>query len=169
MIVGRMTQFLTKAQGMLKNIELTIIKIVRNFIWDDAHFPLISLKQLYQPKEMRGINLLNIKARNKAIEITWVKAYLNLSSTCPAWVYIMDLLINDLKLNNNETNISNPFLTSWDPPTKGPRANTLPLEIRLLLKTTQQFNISFALIKISKRLKRNSPPGCHILDSGPII
>jgi hypothetical protein len=32
MIIGRMTQFLTKAQGMLKLIETAITKLIRSFM-----------------------------------------------------------------------------------------------------------------------------------------
>ncbi|KAG2064709.1 hypothetical protein BDR04DRAFT_953741, partial [Suillus decipiens] len=55
MFVGRMTQFLTKAQGMPKNIEAALTKMIQNFIWDDKHSPPISLEQLQRPKEDGGI------------------------------------------------------------------------------------------------------------------
>ncbi|KAG2050450.1 hypothetical protein BDR06DRAFT_843239, partial [Suillus hirtellus] len=70
MVVGGMTQFLAKAQGMPKHIEAALVKTTRNFIWNDARSPPINLEQLYQPREAGGINLLDIKSRNEAIEIT---------------------------------------------------------------------------------------------------
>ncbi|KAJ8587400.1 hypothetical protein M405DRAFT_852875 [Rhizopogon salebrosus TDB-379] len=36
MIVGGMTQFLTKAQGMPTHVENSLTKSIRNFIWDNA-------------------------------------------------------------------------------------------------------------------------------------
>ncbi|KAG2748706.1 hypothetical protein P692DRAFT_20709402, partial [Suillus brevipes Sb2] len=51
MFVGGMTQFLTKAQGMPKNIEAALTKMIRNFIWDDKRSPPISLEQLQRPKK----------------------------------------------------------------------------------------------------------------------
>ncbi|KAG2336852.1 hypothetical protein BDR05DRAFT_978681 [Suillus weaverae] len=51
MIVGGITQFLTKAQGMPRNIESALIKTIRNFIWDDTKSPPINLEQLYRTKE----------------------------------------------------------------------------------------------------------------------
>jgi hypothetical protein len=64
-----MTQFLTKAQGMPKNIKQAITKIIRNCIWNEAKSSPISLEQVYQPQEEGGINLLGIKSRNEAEEI----------------------------------------------------------------------------------------------------
>ncbi|KIK36516.1 hypothetical protein CY34DRAFT_94245 [Suillus luteus UH-Slu-Lm8-n1] len=46
MIVGGMTQFLTKAQGMPKNIETALTKIIWGFIWDNVRTPPINLEQL---------------------------------------------------------------------------------------------------------------------------
>ncbi|KAG2063307.1 hypothetical protein BDR04DRAFT_947200, partial [Suillus decipiens] len=70
MIVGGMTQFLTKAQGMPKQIETAITKKIRAFIWEGrSTFP-ISLARLERPIEEGGISLLNISARNDVIEIT---------------------------------------------------------------------------------------------------
>lgn len=79
MIIGGMTQFFTKAQDMAKHIKMELIKTTRNFIWNDICSPPINIEQLYQPKEKGRIDLLDLKSRNKAIEITWVKVYLNLS------------------------------------------------------------------------------------------
>jgi hypothetical protein len=39
MVIGGMTQFLTKAQGMPTNTTLTLIKTIRNFIWDGKKPP----------------------------------------------------------------------------------------------------------------------------------
>ena len=58
--IGGLTQFLTKAQGMLKRIEDVLTKISRDFIWQDSANPRIALKTLYQPVEDGGLNLLDI-------------------------------------------------------------------------------------------------------------
>ncbi|KDQ63431.1 hypothetical protein JAAARDRAFT_120510, partial [Jaapia argillacea MUCL 33604] len=40
MVVGGMTQYLTKVQGMPKNVEKAIIKMIRIFMWGDHYMPL---------------------------------------------------------------------------------------------------------------------------------
>ncbi|KAA1476632.1 hypothetical protein DENSPDRAFT_747484, partial [Dentipellis sp. KUC8613] len=68
-IIGGTTQFLTKVQGMPPNIEDAVIKEIRTFIWPDCKSAAIALDYLYNPANKGGIGLLDIKARNEAIEI----------------------------------------------------------------------------------------------------
>ncbi|KAG0700960.1 hypothetical protein DFH29DRAFT_806953 [Suillus ampliporus] len=153
-----MTQFLAKAQGMPKHIESALIKTTRNFIWNNTRSPPINLEQLYQPKETGGINLLDIKSRNEAIEITWVKSYLNISPTRPTWAYVIDLLISNVKTKDiNGKRINNTFLQNWDPPTRGPNSRSLPNEAIKIIKTAKKHNIAFAPIKMSKNIKKQLP------------
>jgi hypothetical protein len=163
MIIGGMTQFLTKAQGMPKSIETAITKKIRTFIWNERRSPPISLTRLERPTEEGGINLLNISIRNEAINITWLKDYMNLSESCPTWAFVTDVIINTLKPNGirHQNNI-NTFLTSWDPPTLGKRANHLPNLIINMLKVAQKHNVSFAPIKLSQELKNQMPAWLHL-------
>lgn len=157
MIVGGMTQFLTKAQGMPKNIETAINKIIRNFIWDDST-PKMDLKRLYTLQELGGMNLLDIASRNQAIEITWLSSYMSLRDSRPSWAYIADALINTLQPKGiNSNNDINIFLTKWAPPTQGPRTTTLPNTLISLLKTAKKHNMSFAPIQLSRGLKEQLP------------
>jgi hypothetical protein len=50
-----------KAQGMPTHIEDVIIKIIRDYIWDNDIHLRIGLKHLYKPLNEGGLNLLNIK------------------------------------------------------------------------------------------------------------
>jgi len=116
MFVGGMTQFLTAAQGMLKQIEDALIKSLREFIWDSTAPPTISLDRLYAPANAGGINLLNIRARNKAIDVMRLKAYLDLSPSRPKWAFLTDTIINTLHPNTPPKPPSFPLM-SWSPPT----------------------------------------------------
>ncbi|KIJ06160.1 hypothetical protein PAXINDRAFT_164705 [Paxillus involutus ATCC 200175] len=49
--IGSMTQYLTKAQGMPSDIESTLIKRLKKFIWDGNGTPSISLKTMESPVE----------------------------------------------------------------------------------------------------------------------
>ena len=85
-VIGGHTQFLVKSQGMLTTIELTITKIINKFIWGQEATPRIVSTMLQAPIENGGLRILNIKARNEAIKIMWLKAYLNFSPSCQPWV-----------------------------------------------------------------------------------
>ena len=100
MFAGGMTQFLMKAQNMPKEIESALVSTIREFIWN-SNTPPISLCSLYAPKCEGGINLLNIPARNKAIKLTWLKAYLDLSPSRPTWAFVTDAIINHIRPNHN--------------------------------------------------------------------
>ena len=40
-----------------------------------------------------GKKVLNLEARNKAIQLTWLKSYLNLGSDRATWTYFADAII----------------------------------------------------------------------------
>ena len=119
MTVGAMTQFLTSAQGMPKSICNTLTKITRDFIWDGKKSALISMKRLQRLKKEGGIELLDLEARNTAIETMWLKRYLDTSQNRPQWAFTTDAIINCIKPEGirslRDVNI---FLTSIRPQTQ---------------------------------------------------
>jgi hypothetical protein len=165
MIVDDITQFLTKAQGMPPDIEMSLQRIVRNFIWDDKRPPPgLGIKTLHKPKSQGGIDLLNIEARNNAIDITWLEHYLNTTHQCPTWGFVIDAIINSIQKNGIQSPKDiNTFLTTLRPTgrTKKNSKQTPHFVIRLL-RTAKRWNLSFAPRKLSKSLKRQLPAWFHI-------
>jgi hypothetical protein len=92
-VVGGQTQFLTNAQGMPTHIEKALKRIISSFMWDDDSSPRIASDTLSSPISKGGLNLLDIEARNEAIDIIWLKKYLNFSATCPTWAVVTDIII----------------------------------------------------------------------------
>ena len=164
MFAGGMSQFLAKAQGMPRQIEDALTKIIRSFIWDESTAPpMIGIKKLYAPKEKGGISLLNIQARNKAIEVTWLKSYLDLSPSRPNWAFVTDAIINHIRPDVDPNSYPENFsLTSWSPPSRGPRAKTLPPCVIKLIKTAKATDLVFAPLKLSKHLKLQLPAWFHM-------
>ncbi|KAJ4471880.1 hypothetical protein C8J55DRAFT_411011, partial [Lentinula edodes] len=70
MVVGGMTQYLTKVQGMPKEIEARLEKRIRAFLWDDKSHVRINKETIYAPIEQGGRQLLDLLARNEAIAVT---------------------------------------------------------------------------------------------------
>ena len=129
-VIGGRTQYLAKVQGMPQEIETIIQRIIQEFLWDSNAKPRITLGTLELLLDEGGLNLLNVKTRNEAIEIMWLKACLNFSPTWPTWAVITDLLINAVA----PPNISllgriNTYLQTWDPPAQGPRTAFLNKDI----------------------------------------
>lgn len=164
MIVGGMTQYLTKVQGMPSHIEDEFVKIIREFIWDGKRSAPIKLDSLFEPISEGGIKLLDIKSRNEAIELTWVQAYLNLSATRPAWAFLADELLSRSILAADahiaKPNRLNIFLQSWDVNTR--RASGLPEDLRTMIKVGRKYKAGLAAARVSDDLRMKLPVWYHI-------
>ena len=165
-VVGGHTQFLTKAQGMPPHIEVALMQIIRDFIWDNDTHPRISLEYLHRPINEGGLNILDIRARNDAIELVWLRDYLNLTPTRQTWAIVSDILINaTAPPGTSAIAIANTFLQSWDPPTKGPRLATLNEGIRRMLKVAKKYNTNLAAIRLSPGVRATLPAWYHPYDN----
>ena len=117
MVVGGMMQFLTKAQGMPNTITRSLQTIIRDFLWNGNKTPPgLSLNNLMRNKKEGGINLLDLEARNQAIELTWLKSYTNRSSNRPTWTFAIDAIINCINKDGiTKPNDIHTFLTTLRP------------------------------------------------------
>ena len=157
-IVRGYTQFLTQAQGMPPHIEAAITKTIKDFIWEEYSSPRIALDYLHLPIEEGGLNLLDINARNEAIEIIWLKSYLNMSPTRPTWAKMTDIIMDAaVPPSHNAQARLNTFLQTWNVPIKGARADKLPKDVTRMLKAARKHNVNFAALRLSQRLKQKLP------------
>lgn len=161
-VVGGHTQFLTKAQGMPPHIEEALVKIIRDFVWDKDVHPRIALEYLYKPLSEGGLNLLDIKARNEAIDLMWLRDYLNLTPSRQLWARVKDTLINaTAPPGTSAIAITNSFLQMWNPPTRGPHLATLNDGIRRMLKVAKKYNTNLAAIRLSPGVCATLPAWYH--------
>jgi len=162
-IVRGFTQFLTQVQGMLTQVEATLNKIIDDFIWEDRQGPHIAREFLHQPKEVGGLNLLDIKTRNEAIELMWLKTYLDFSPSHQPWATITDLIIEGSAQENAIAQaIQNPFLQCWDIPSRGPHLTCLNDNIRRMIKVAKDYNTNLAAVKTSACQRKQLPAWYHI-------
>ena len=163
-IVGGRTQFLAKAQGMPPSIEAALTKIIRTFMWEDDTSPRISLDFLCLPTKEGGLNLLNIHARNEAIEIVWLKSYLDFTPSRPTWTTITDLIINKAAPpGTSHLARLNTFLQSWDAPSRGARLRLLNDGIIRMLRVARKYHTHLAAIRLSPQLRAQLPAWYHPL------
>jgi len=119
-IIGGHTQFLAKAQGMPSHIEDTLTKMMSKFIWNQGTRPRIAMATLRWPIHEGGLNVLDIKSRNKAIEIIWLKTYLNFAPSQQKWATVTDhIILAAAPPQSVEKARENPFLQTWMAPIKG--------------------------------------------------
>lgn len=117
MIAGGMSLYHTRVMGMPAATERALIRTIRDFVWDGATVPPISYDTLCLPIEQGGINLLDIKLRNQAITLTWIRSYLDLTPRRPAWAFVADILFGEHPLRRfgalDPATRVNQFLQTW--------------------------------------------------------
>jgi hypothetical protein len=162
-IIGGHTQFLTKAQGMPTHVEEVLTKIIRDFMWEEDSSPRIALDFLHRPPDTGGLGLLDIRARNEAIDITWLKSYLNFSPTRPTWAKVTDPIIALAAISGNIAQARvNSFLQIWKIATRGNKLKKLNNDITRMLKVAEKYNVKLAAIRLSPELRAQLPAWYHI-------
>ena len=78
---------------MPKEIEEMLNRTIKNFIWKDDSLPRIGNETLRNPIIEGELDLLDLKVRNEAIDLMWLKAYLDFSLKRPEWATVTDLII----------------------------------------------------------------------------
>ena len=111
---------MTKAQGMPPHIEKALMDVISKFIWEQGTKPRIAMDTLRRPIPEGGLKILDIKARNEAVEIIWLKAYLNFSPSRQKWATIMDhIILVAAPPHSVKKARDNPFLQTWKAPLRG--------------------------------------------------
>jgi hypothetical protein len=136
-------------------------------MWEDDSSPRIAMELLHKPMEEGGLNLIDIQACNEAIDIIWLKAYLNFSPTRPKWAIVVDMIIDEIAPPaTNRIARVNAFLQSWTIPTRGQRANHLNGDIIRMVKVGTKHKLDLTAIRISPQLRAQLPAWYH-RDSAP--
>ncbi|KIJ24533.1 hypothetical protein M422DRAFT_274658 [Sphaerobolus stellatus SS14] len=92
-------------------------KKIRQFFWDSPKSSPIAAEYLSDPLTSGGRKLLNLKARNKAIELMKLKSYLNFGPDRPRWALLADDIlrknVNENELIYHHDILVNPFVQNW--------------------------------------------------------
>lgn len=140
------------------HIEDALTKMIRDYIWYNDIHPRIGLEHLYKPLNDGGLNLLDIKARNEAIEIIWLGDYLNLTPSRQMRARATDILINASATPGTSAIARiNSFLQTWEPPTRGPRAEKMNPNIRRMLNLAKKYHTNLAAIRLSPSVRARLP------------
>ncbi len=161
MIIGGMTQYLTSVQRMPEEILKRLNKIVRGYLWDDRHNTPVGRKHVCLPVERGGLGMLDLETRNEAIDMAWLKAYLDFSEDRPLWAYIADDIYashvpKDCRPKQKELRI-NPFLQRWQPKVRG-----LPDELRSMMSIAKKYGLRVEGLAFSRRILNAMPMWDHL-------
>ncbi|TFY54647.1 hypothetical protein EVJ58_g8730 [Rhodofomes roseus] len=138
---GGISQYLAVVQGMPSHVESELIKMIRTFMWDSSSSPPVGMDTLYRPISEGGLGLLDLKARNEAINMMWLKRYLTLTPNRPKWAYAMDAILAKhvvKRFGAIDTKAQvNTFLQSWTPAYAA--RSRLPRYIKDMLSTGKSY------------------------------
>lgn len=164
MEVGGRTQFLTKAQGMPENILNRLVKVVADFVWKGDKHPRISRDVLYGTIAEGGIGLLDIKARNDAAELVWMRDYLDLTPARPRWAFVADVLMASAVMAADRAVERkarvNTFLQTWRVSTRA--AAGLPETLKRMLKAAEKYGLRANARNPDILLKEQMPVWYHL-------
>jgi hypothetical protein len=152
MYVGGMTQYFTHVQTMPCHIEDKLEKRIRKFMWTGRTVPPVNLETLYAPVEVGGRNLLDIKARNKAVKIMRAKMYFDFGPDRQIWAKFADAILrkctpsSEEGLNDNVK--TNPFIQHWKTSTGS--QTKMSSELRELLTTARDHGIRLEGLALSR-------------------
>lgn len=95
--------FLATVNGMPKHIEEQINTMTRNYLWNEDRRGLITMNQASLNIQDGGLNIPNLSARLEAIEIIWLKKWLQ-PQNCPAWALLTDEIIRKKHITQTHWN-----------------------------------------------------------------
>jgi hypothetical protein len=161
MIVAGMTQYLTKVQGMPEDIEKELAKRIQSYVWGGRK-PTINATVMGGPLLEGGKKILDIRARNEAIQLTWLQTYLAPRDIRPKWAYVADVIIKQntpkAKANMDPKAAVNCFLQSWSPKKK----TGMPQELIEMMKVAKKYDVALEAQMVDDSVMRQMPLWYHI-------
>ena len=158
--IGAMSQYLTSAQGMPSSIEGALTKHIKKFIWDGEGRSNTSMKLLCAPANSGGKGLLNLKLRNEAIEMVWLRKLLTPRHKRSSWTDFANAILSHYcsktPMAKTEARI-NYFLQTWNI-----NITKLPSHLQRIIKVARSHNLFLDAPTFSPRLLRQSPIWFHM-------
>ncbi len=160
MIIGGMTQFFTSVQRMPADIVTRLNKIIRSYLWDDRSHTPVGLSHVYLPIAQGGLGVLDLDARCEAIDIMWLKAYLDFSTERPIWAFLADDLLAAHVPKTCQPRAANlrvnPFLQNWKPKVRG-----LPAELDGMMSVARKYGVRLEGLAFSRTILNSMPMWDH--------
>ena len=168
MEVGGRTQFLAKTQSMSKAVEDKIVKLIASFMWPDDRSPRVSMEVMCRPTAEGGLNLLDIRARNDAIDAVWLRDYLAPPEGRPRWALAVDAIFarrTTASYSGAEDAAKiNTFIQKWSASERVLK-RTSPGLARML-RTARKHNLHLRPLNLTEEARAEAPIWYHVGDTG---
>ena len=162
MIAGGKTQFLTRAQGMPKEVADEIRKAVSSFVWG-KRTATMGIRDAAKSPEYGGRKILDIVKRNEAIDLMWVKQYLNMGTNRPKWAYLMDEIFRIVRPKRPKETYHmiekwNPLIQHWKPKARSP---DIPQRVHDALRLAGKYGVELESLDPSETTRSEMPVWLH--------
>ncbi len=166
--VGSRTQYLARVQTMPGHVEDALRKMIAKFVWKGDEHPRVGMDTLTQPIEYGGIGLLDVAARNEAIDLVWVREYLKLTPGRAKWARVADALFARAAASTSR-NVEmaarvNRFTQTWEVSTR--KKAGLPGDLVRLVCAAKKHGVRLISPNPTEQVKLALPIWYHIGD-GP--
>ena len=162
MIAGGKTQFLTRAQGMPDTVRKSIQKAITGFLWGKDRATM-RIESMAEDVEQGGRKMLDLVARNEAIDLMWVKQYLNMGADRPKWAYMVDEIFRSERPKSSKEAAE--IVANWNPLTQGwkPKARSacIPKRVQNALRLADKHGVELEALEPSEETKREMPVWLH--------
>jgi ribonuclease HI/exonuclease III len=154
--------FLATVNGMTIETINKMKKQMKDFLWGYKHRGLMKWETVILPKNEGGLNIPDIEARIEAIQVVWLKKWLDPSKTKPVWTYLMDHIIQrnvTAKPLIENTSKMNWILQSWHESMA--KDSKISRNIRQILRVARKYNAGMTGPKLSLQTKKEMPAWHH--------
>ena len=149
---------------MPEDIEKELQRIILDFVWNGDWHPTISKETLYMRAQDGGLNLLDVKSRNEAMDLLWLKEYLTSGPNRPKWAFAADTLlaraVATASCNVDSLARVNTFLQQWDVSTR--QAAGLPADLKRMVSAARKYNVRMESNNPAKELREALPIWYHL-------
>ena len=162
MVAGGKTQFLTRAQGMPETVQKEIQRAITEFVWGKERAT-VCIENMARGIDQGGRVILNLAARNDAIDLMWVKQYLNMGADRPKWAYMMDEMFRmerPKKAKETREVVSNwnPLIQDWKP--KVGSVN-IPKRVQRALRLAGKHGVELEALEPNEKTRGEMPVWLH--------
>ncbi|KAH6874106.1 hypothetical protein BKA70DRAFT_1129390, partial [Coprinopsis sp. MPI-PUGE-AT-0042] len=164
MTIAGCTQYRTRVQGMPNDVLKHFQKMSNDFMWDDGS-PMVGIEHARKDRDVGGLKSTDLGARNEAINLMRLQAYLRFGQDRPRWAFLADqLLAKNIPQRHkvDDPGVAlNMFLQSWEATTRTDRSKA-PWVIRQMVKSAKDYNVTFLPQNPSDLLRRSMPIWHHL-------
>ncbi|KAJ7126526.1 hypothetical protein C8R43DRAFT_897802 [Mycena crocata] len=157
--IGSMTQYLTQVNEMQPQTMKHLLKSQREFMWGGKSSP-VQREMLMAPRAQGGKKMLDLRARNDALQLMKLKTYLDLDpETRATWCFLTDRRLQ--KIVTDPTSFDAPalvncFIQNWKP-----NERKWPKRHREMLRCAKKYGVIFDTGNPSSEIQEQIPLWHH--------